>query len=48
MTIGVEEIQISKLQSLVSELQSKGKRNFKEIGILNHVTQLQTQKNCRH
>ena len=41
---GVEEIQISKLQSLVSELQSKGRSNFKEIGILKHVTQLQTNK----
>ena len=41
---GVEEIQISKLQSLVSELQSEGKRNFREIGIIKHVTKLQTHK----
>ena len=41
---GVEEIQIQKLQSLVSELQSEGKNNFKEIGVLKHVTALQTNK----
>ena len=34
---GVEEIQIKKLQTLVSELQGEGKNNFKEIGVLKHV-----------
>ena len=41
---GFQEIQITKLNKIVAEVQKQGAANYKRIGVLNEITSLNTHK----